>query len=109
MVWRLVVGGAGMICAWFLIHTVLALHYAHLYYGDVTAGGKTVDRGGLDFPETKEPDYWDFFYYAFVIGMTCQVSDVAAVSRGMRRLTRSEEHTSEIPSLMRISYAVFRL
>src|SRR3546814_17888138 len=76
-----------MICAWFLIHTVLVLHYAHLYYGDVTAGGKTVDRGGLDFLETKEPDYWDFFYYAFVIGMTCQVSEVAAVPGGMRCLT----------------------
>src|SRR3546814_588282 len=81
MVWRLVVGGAGMICAWFLIHTVLALHYAHLYYGDVTAGGKKVDRGGLDFPETTAPDYWDFFYYAFVIGMICQFSCLVALSR----------------------------
>lgn len=83
---RLVLGGASMICAWFLIHTVLALHYAHLYYGDVKGDGKDC-RGGLDFPGDDDPDYADFFYYSFVIGMTCQVSDVSTKSRGMRRLT----------------------
>lgn len=87
VVWRLTVGAAGMVCAWFLIHTVLALHYAHRYYGDDHGEAKARDRGGLDFPGKEEPDYWDFCYYAFVIGMTCQVSDVDAASRGMRRLT----------------------
>ena len=83
---RLTLGGVGMICAWLLIHTVLALHYAHLYYGD-PADGKQQHRGGLDFPGDRDPNYSDFFYYAFVIGMTCQVSDVSTLSRGMRRLT----------------------
>lgn len=86
MVWRLTVGAAGMICSWFLIHTVLALHYAHRFYGD-PAGDKTKDRGGLDFPGRGEPGYWDFLYYSFVIGMTCQVSDVDTTSGEMRRLT----------------------
>lgn len=84
---RLTFGGASMICAWFLIHTVLALHYAHLYYGDGGDGEKKGDRGGLDFPGRGDPDYWDFFYYSYVVGMTCQVSDVSILSRGMRRLT----------------------
>lgn len=84
---RLGFGGASMISSWFLIHTVLALHYAHLYYGDEEGDGKKADRKGLDFPGKLEPDYWDFFYYSFVIGMTCQVSDVSIQSRGMRRLT----------------------
>jgi uncharacterized membrane protein len=84
---RIGLGGASMICAWFLIHTVLALHYAHLYYGDRPGDGKREEHGGLDFPGGREPDYSDFFYYAFVIGMTCQVSDVTTQSRGMRRLT----------------------
>ena len=35
----------------------------------------------------KEPDYLDFAYYSFVVGMTSQVSDVAVTSRSMRRLT----------------------
>lgn len=84
---RLGFGGASMIASWFLIHTVLALHYAHLYYGDEAGDGKKADRRGLDFPGKGDPDYWDFFYYSFVIGMTCQVSDVSIASRGMRRLT----------------------
>jgi uncharacterized membrane protein len=82
---RLGLGAVSMICAWLLIHTVLALHYAHLYYGDDKDSNG--DRKGLDFPGGREPDYGDFFYYSFVIGMTCQVSDVAASTRGMRRLT----------------------
>lgn len=84
---RVGLGGASMIASWFLIHTVLALHYAHLYYGDEAGDGKKEDRKGLDFPGKGEPDYWDFFYYSFVVGMTCQVSDVSIQSRGMRRLT----------------------
>nr|MBP6652426.1 DUF1345 domain-containing protein [Xylophilus sp.] len=33
------------------------------------------------------PDYFDFMYYAYVVGMTSQVSDVQVTSRVMRRLT----------------------
>lgn len=85
---RLGLGATSMICAWLLIHTVMALHYAHLYYGDPDdTDGKDEDRRGLDFPGKGDPEYWDFFYYSFVIGMTCQVSDVSISSRGMRRLT----------------------
>jgi uncharacterized membrane protein len=42
--------------------------------------------GGLQFPDEKTPDYSDFVYFSFVIGMTCQVSDVQCTSRKMRRL-----------------------
>ena len=66
--------------SWFFIHSIFALHYAHEYYGD--RGGKT---SGLTFPgEDTEPDYWDFVYFAFVIGMTFQVSDVAITARPIR-------------------------
>lgn len=41
----------------------------------------------LTFPDKRLPNYFDFAYYAFVIGMTCQVSDVQITSRKMRRLT----------------------
>jgi uncharacterized membrane protein len=56
------------------------LQYAHDFYQE--AGGK---GGGLTFPGGEEPDYWDFVYFSFVIGMTSQVSDVAIVSKSMRR------------------------
>jgi uncharacterized membrane protein len=82
---RLLVTGLTVVASWMLTHTVFALHYAHHYYGDVE-GPSTADRGGLAFPGTDLPDYWDFLYFALVIGMTCQVSDVQVTSHAMRRL-----------------------
>lgn len=70
-------------CAWFLVHTVFTLRYAHLYYGNDAKRNKK--SGGLDFPSEPEPDYLDFAYFSFVIGMTSQVSDVAVNSKPMRR------------------------
>lgn len=70
--------------SWLVTHVVFALRYAHEYYAGKTAPGD-VD-GGLRFPGTKPPDYWDFIYFALVLGMTFQVSDVAITSRKLRRL-----------------------
>ncbi|OIN56969.1 DUF1345 domain-containing protein [Arsenicibacter rosenii] len=69
-------------CSWFLVHTLFTIHYAHIYY-DSTEKGKS---GGLDFPGGEAPDYLDFAYFSFVIGMTSQVSDVQISSKPMRRL-----------------------
>jgi uncharacterized membrane protein len=69
--------------SWGFTHTVFALHYAHEFYGE---GARS---GGLIFPGDAEPDYWDFVYFAFVIGMTCQVSDVAIVSKRIRRIVNA--------------------
>jgi len=43
--------------------------------------------GGLIFPGDRPPNYLDFAYFSFVIGMTCQVSDVQITSRRMRRIS----------------------
>lgn len=75
-----------VVTSWLLTHTMFALYYAHLYYRDDHAGDTSTNAEGLDFPGDKEPDYWDFLYFSYVIGMTCQVSDVATTSRSMRRL-----------------------
>ena len=69
-----------ILLSWAMTHTIFALHYAHEYYSE--NGGK---GGGLQFPGDQEPDYWDFIYFSFVIGMTSQVSDVAVASRTIRR------------------------
>lgn len=63
-------------------NTVFALHYAHLYYHQ--AEGK--DRGGLDVPHADHPDYWDFFYFSFTLGMTFQTSGVAITGSHMRKV-----------------------
>jgi len=65
--------------SWAFIHTIFALHYAHEFYG---AGER---KNGLRFPEDNQPDYWDFIYFSFVIGMTFQVSDVAVTHKSVRR------------------------
>jgi uncharacterized membrane protein len=78
---------ATIILSWLLVHTQFALHYAHGYYGpsdDEDDEDGLV--GGLEFPSEPEPDYWDFMYFSFVVGMTCQVSDVQISGRMLRRL-----------------------
>jgi len=66
--------------SWTFIQIIFALHYAHDYYG-------SGDRAkGLQFPGDDKPDYWDFAYFSFVVGMTFQVSDVAVTNRAIRRL-----------------------
>jgi uncharacterized membrane protein len=64
--------------SWTMVHTSFALHYAHDYY-------RPKQPGGLKFPDEDKPDYWDFVYFSFVIGMTAQVSDVAITDRTIRR------------------------
>jgi uncharacterized membrane protein len=76
---------AALLLSWLLIQTLFAFHYARLYYARPADGDE--HQRGLKFPDEGEPDYLDFAYYAFVIGMTCQVSDVAVMARHMRRLT----------------------
>ncbi len=83
---RLTLAGLTVVASWTVTHTVFALHYAHHYYGDGPAPGDD-DQGGLAFPGVEQPDYWDFLYFSFVVGMTCQVSDVQVTSRTMRRMT----------------------
>jgi uncharacterized membrane protein len=82
---QLALAGLTIFLSWTLMHTIFALHYAHDYYGE-DATGKASKRGGLSFPGEEAPDYWDFVYFSFVIGMTSQVSDVAVTQRSLRRL-----------------------
>jgi uncharacterized membrane protein len=86
---HLALAGVTILLSWTFMHTIFALHYAHEYYSEKAAekaAEKTAKGGGLSFPDEETPDYWDFVYFSFVIGMTSQVSDVAVTSRPLRRL-----------------------
>jgi uncharacterized membrane protein len=76
-----------VIFSWCLVHTVFSFRYAHTFYGDSPEPGTDRHAGGLIFPGDRLPDYFDFAYFSFVVGMTCQVSDVQITSRRLRRLT----------------------
>ncbi len=78
---------ATLVLSWLLVHTVFTLHYAHGYYGpSEDEGDKDGLVGGLEFPSENQPDYWDFMYFSYVVGMTSQVSDVEISGRDLRRL-----------------------
>ena len=74
-----------VILSWFLMHSVFGLRYAHEFYGDSETSSEK-HAGGLLFPGQDPPDYSDFAYFSFVIGMTCQVSDVQVTSGELRNL-----------------------
>jgi uncharacterized membrane protein len=63
--------------SWILVHTVFTLKYARLYYSGTP--------GGIDFNESEPPDYADFAYLSFTIGMTFQVSDTDIQTKPIRR------------------------
>jgi uncharacterized membrane protein len=69
-------GIAAVVASWALVHTVFALRYASLYYREM--------KQGADFHDEEAPDYGDFAYLAFTIGMTYQVSDTDLTTRSMR-------------------------
>lgn len=71
-----------LLASWLMTQVTFAYRYAHEYYSTTEAG----PEGGLAFPGGEAPDYLDFIYFSFVLGMTFQVSDVNILSRKMRRL-----------------------
>lgn len=77
---------SAVVISWWLVHTIYSLRYAHLYYSTNPEGDTKKPMGGLMFPNEDEPDYLDFVYFSFVLGMTFQVSDVEISSRNIRRI-----------------------
>lgn len=94
---------AGAPLGWFMLHTLMAFHYAHLHYrGD--------DRKDyvppLKFPACGEPGPWDFIYFAFVVGMTAQVSDTLVQTTAMRRAVMAHSIVSFFFNTVLIAMAV---
>jgi uncharacterized membrane protein len=61
--------------AWGVVHTIYTLRYCDFYYEPPI--------GGIDFGHDA-PDYGDFAYLAFTIGMTYQVSDTGLGTKDLR-------------------------
>ena len=89
---HLALGLGAVALAWTLVHCVFTLRYAHSYY-DADAQGH--DQGGLTFPDDTgkekdepklQPNYLDFAYFSFVVGMTAQTADIGISSREIRAI-----------------------
>jgi uncharacterized membrane protein len=91
-----------LLLIWLFANSIYALHYAHIYY----AQRDGADAGGLDFPETKTPDYRDFAYFAFTVGMTFQTSDVAISSRAMRHVALLHSFGAFVFNIGVIAFAI---
>jgi uncharacterized membrane protein len=70
--------------SWAAVHTTFALHYAHEFYGSEKPGGLAFPNDDDD--KIEPPDYWDFVYFSFIIGMTAQTSDVGITDKSIRRI-----------------------
>jgi uncharacterized membrane protein len=73
------IGLVSVVLSWAVVHTVFGLRYARAYYSEPV--------GGIDFNEAEPPNYVDFAYYAFTIGMTFQVADTNITAKTVRRTT----------------------
>ena len=98
---ELALGAVTILLSWGLIHTILAIHYANEFYGERREG-----KGGLKFPGGEPPNYWDFIYFSFVIGMTNQVSDVSVTSRLIRKTVTAHSVVSFAFNLVVIALSI---
>ncbi len=87
--------------SWVFVHMMFALHYAHEYYGEHRGSG-----GGLRFPGNAKPDYWDFIYFAFTIGTSTAVSDVAVTSRTIRNTVTAHSMVAFVFNVTTIALTV---
>lgn len=67
-----------VVLSWLTVHSMFILRYAHEYYSGPV--------GGIEFPGGEEPDYRDFAYFAFTIGVAFAVSDTPVPGRVVRRI-----------------------
>jgi uncharacterized membrane protein len=89
---------------WLFANTIYTLHYAHAFYGQGSGEGK--DAGGLSFPETDSPDYVDFAYFAFTLGMTFQTSDVDITAPAIRRVALLHSFAAFVFNLGVIAFSI---
>jgi uncharacterized membrane protein len=87
--------------SWMFIHTIFMLHYAHEFYAEHRGAG-----GGLRFPGDDQPDYWDFVYFAFGVGMAAQVADVTVTSKPVRHIVMIHSVVSFIFNVTLIAMTV---
>lgn len=99
--WHLLLSTLTIANSWTLVHTMFTLHYADMYYSVVEG-----DPAPLSFPRTDSPDFWDFVYFSFTIGVACQTADVATTNSGVRRIVTVHALIAFIFNLSILGFAI---
>jgi uncharacterized membrane protein len=89
-----------IIASWLLVPTVFTVHYADMFYS------AEVGEQPLKFPETSEPVFWDFAYFAFTIAAACQTADVATTQVAIRRVVIAQSIISFLFNLAILGFAI---
>lgn len=98
---NLLLAAVTILLSWNFIQVIFAFHYAHEFYAEHRG-----QAAGLGFPDDDAPDYWDFLYFAFVIGMTSQVSDVTVKSKALRRTVTAHSLISFLFNVSLLAVAI---
>lgn len=78
--------GSTVISSWLLIHTLFTLHYARLFYSTESTNGLP-----LRFADGEQnPDYWDFLYFSFTVGLAVQTADTGVATRALRKVVLAQ-------------------
>jgi uncharacterized membrane protein len=77
---------ATIVGSWLFVHLIFALHYAHEFFLVAKPDETGQWHGGIAFPGVKCPDYPDFLYFSYVIGVACATADVNITGSSLRRL-----------------------
>jgi uncharacterized membrane protein len=77
---------ATIVGSWFFVHMTFALHYAHEFFRLSKPGADGKWQGCIEFPGVLRPDYFDFLYFSYVIGVACATADVNITGTSVRRL-----------------------
>ncbi len=86
---HLSLAGATVLSSWFFTHIIFAQHYAHEFFIERESEKQLAEeyRSGLKFPGTDHPNYFDFLYFSFIIGVASQTADVEITSAPMRMVS----------------------
>jgi uncharacterized membrane protein len=94
-----VIALVSVVVSWLMVNTMFVLRYAHLYYGGDAVGGVSIPGDGL-------PNYQDFTYLAFTVGMTFQVSDTAITDRAFRLTVLRQALLAYVFSIATIAFTI---
>jgi uncharacterized membrane protein len=72
--------------SWLFLHMIFALHYAHEFFRIARKDAEGKWCGGIEFPGVRCPDYFDFLYFSYVIGVACATADANITGAPLRRL-----------------------